>query len=510
MNAEDNGELPEGWACVALRELVKPSSEKVEPSEQPDATYLSLEHIEPHTGAIIGRGRGSDVNSTKAVFRAGDVLYGKLRPYLNKVVVPDFDGICSTDILVFRQQPWIDARFLRYFLSTPAVVEFANHTSTGVQLPRIGFDSLGTLEMSLPPLAEQRRIVAAVEAVLAKANAARERLNRVPAILKRFRQAVLSAACSGRLTADWRECADGASSLDDVANSVEDHYRRAIHKRGTTATAAELLDLTPPVELPDLPATWVWAPLAVLGSDPFNAVQTGPFGAQLHNDQFVQSGVPVIAVGNLTGIGFTREGLYYITSEKAAALSRYDVQAGDLLFARSGATLGKVCVAPEYVSNWRMTGHILRGRLERSLIIPDLAAFAIWGSTAVRHQILDGVRGITRPGFNTSLLEGIWLPVAPLAEQEEIVRRVGKLFALADVIEARLTDARRMADRLTQAVLAKAFRGELVPTEAALARRENRTYEPAADLLARIRADRDQPAAPTKPARGRKPKGGPS
>ena len=90
------------------------------------------------------------------------------------------------------------------------------------------------------------------------------------------------------------------------------------------------------------------------------------------------------------------------------------------------------------------------------------------------------------------------------------MRRVGKLFALADVIEARLTDARRMADRLTQAVLAKAFRGELVPTEAALARREQRTYEPAADLLARIRADRERPAVPTKPARGRKPKTGPA
>lgn len=197
-------ELPEGWAACALGELVQPSSEKVEPNECPDAPYLSLEHIEPHMSTILGRGRGSDVNSTKAVFRAGDVLYGKLRPYLNKVVVPDFDGICSTDILVFRPSPWIDASFLRYFLSTPAVVEFAHHNSSGVQLPRINFDTLGTFEIALPPLAEQRRIVAAVEAVLAKVRAARERLNCVPAILKRFRQSVLSAACSGRLTADWR------------------------------------------------------------------------------------------------------------------------------------------------------------------------------------------------------------------------------------------------------------------------------------------------------------------
>lgn len=100
--------------------------------------------------------------------------------------------------------------------------------------------------------------------------------------------------------------------------------------------------------------------------------------------------------------------------------------------------------------------------------------------------------GSTRAGFNTNLLAGLDIPVPSLPEQHEIVRRVGELFSLADRIEDRLADAQRMADQLTQAVLAKAFRGELVPTEAELARREKRSYEPAADLLARIRAERGQ------------------
>jgi type I restriction enzyme S subunit len=102
-------------------------------------------------------------------------------------------------------------------------------------------------------------------------------------------------------------------------------------------------------------------------------------------------------------------------------------------------------------------------------------------------------------------LNRIPVPLPPLAEQREIVARVSALFARADAIDARLTAARTAADRLTQAVLAKAFRGELVPTEAELARRENRTYEPASELLARVRTATEQPAAP-KPARKRKPK----
>ncbi len=198
---------------ATLTDLISPSSEKVEPEDRTDSPYLSLEHIEAHSNRIIGQGTGADVKSTKAVFRSGDVLSGKLRPYLNKVAIPEFDGICSTDILVFRNVPYLDNRFLLRFLSRQEVVDVANHHSSGVQLPRISFKELGALELPLPPLAEQRRIVAAVERILGKVSAARARLEWVPTTLKRFRQAVLAAACSGRLTADWRAKNLGAGDL---------------------------------------------------------------------------------------------------------------------------------------------------------------------------------------------------------------------------------------------------------------------------------------------------------
>ena len=137
----DERQLPEGWVLAKLGEITAPSSEKVEPSEQPNAPYLSLEHIEAGTGRILAYGRGSDVHSTKAVFRAGDVLYGKLRPYLNKVCIPEFDGICSTDLLVFPRRGSLDNRLLKWFLSQRHVVEYANHHSAGVQLPRISFEN---------------------------------------------------------------------------------------------------------------------------------------------------------------------------------------------------------------------------------------------------------------------------------------------------------------------------------------------------------------------------------
>jgi hypothetical protein len=144
-------ELPEGWVRAQLGAVVWPSKNRIEPSQQPNAPYLGLEHIESHSMKVLGHGRASDVKSTKAVFDAGDVLYGKLRPYLNKVCVPDFAGVCSTDFLVFDQKPWLDSRFLLWSLLRREVVEYANHHSTGVELPRISYAALASLDFWLPP-----------------------------------------------------------------------------------------------------------------------------------------------------------------------------------------------------------------------------------------------------------------------------------------------------------------------------------------------------------------------
>jgi type I restriction enzyme S subunit len=112
--------------------------------------------------------------------------------------------------------------------------------------------------------------------------------------------------------------------------------------------------------------------------------------------------------------------------------------------------------------------------------------------------------GVSQSNINAQKLGMFEVPYCPLAEQHEIVRRVDALFKLADAIEKRVEVATKRADKLTQAILAKAFRGELVPTEAELARREGRDYEPASVLLERLRADREE--AQASETSGRKPR----
>jgi type I restriction enzyme S subunit len=152
-----------------------------------------------------------------------------------------------------------------------------------------------------------------------------------------------------------------------------------------------------------------------------------------------------------------------------------------------------------------MTGHILRARFDPQRILPEFAVFSLHGDPAVKAQVLAKIRGVTRPGFNTTLLETTLLPLPPMPEQHEILCRVRSLFTIADSLEARIAAVRSYTDKLTQSILAKAFRGELVPTEAELARREGREFEPAAALLERINAEKTLPKekTPKRPTKAR-------
>ena len=151
--------LVDDWVASTLGQVAKLVKDKVDPSSAPECPYVGLEHIEAHTMTLVGTGRGSDVKSTKTRFSAGDVLYGKLRPYLNKVVQPDFDGMCSTDILVFTESDQLDSGYLAHYLNQLWVAGRAHHLSTGVELPRVDWKRLSTLPISYPASKENQRVI---------------------------------------------------------------------------------------------------------------------------------------------------------------------------------------------------------------------------------------------------------------------------------------------------------------------------------------------------------------
>ena len=184
-----------GWTTVTLGEVADIERRGVDPASlAADTAYLGLEHIESG-GRIIGRSTVGDsaVASTKFRFGPEHVLFGKLRPYLAKIAAPDFNGVCSTDILPIRPKPLLHARYLEHFLRQPVVVDLASARATGANLPRLSPAELARFELPLPPIEEQRRIAG----ILDQARGVRDLFSARESRLGTFEEAAFRSAFSG-------------------------------------------------------------------------------------------------------------------------------------------------------------------------------------------------------------------------------------------------------------------------------------------------------------------------
>jgi type I restriction enzyme S subunit len=143
---------------VTFREAAKLIRQGVNPEDVGDMPYIGLEHIEEGTLRLIGIGNAKSVTSTKFRFSKGDILFGKLRPYFRKVIRPNFDGVCSTDIWVVRSKEGIDQGYLYYWMASKDYVDFATQGSEGTKMPRAKWDHVGRFQRQRLGGAEQRAI----------------------------------------------------------------------------------------------------------------------------------------------------------------------------------------------------------------------------------------------------------------------------------------------------------------------------------------------------------------
>lgn len=233
-------ELPKGWASVPLDELIQPKSERVTPADNPKARYVGLEHVEAHTNTLLATVEASTMSSSAVAFSAGDVLYGRMRPYLNKVFRPTFNGLASAEFIVLPEYPELDSNFLLKRISSNDFVQFACSQYEGDR-PRVKFDQLGKFVMNLPPRAEQTRIVAKLEELLSDLDAGVAELKAAQKKLAQYRQSLLRAAVEGALTAEWRAarsaplppCGGGARNRRRAAGT---HPHRTPRPLGNQAT----------------------------------------------------------------------------------------------------------------------------------------------------------------------------------------------------------------------------------------------------------------------------------
>lgn len=442
----DSDDLPDGWQEATLGEVAHLVKDRVEPSDVPQATYLGLEHVEAHTMKLVGSGRSSDVKSTKTQFRSGDVLYGKLRPYLNKVAQPGFDGICSTDFLVLRSKDRVNNEYIANYLNQLWVADRAHQLSTGVELPRVDWKTLSTFPILFPTsLEEQQQVVGMIQTARASGSSASAHLELTRRATERLRQTILRAACTGTLTCDWRASRPSEDTARDLVERI--HESRSRDRRGRRQPLAD-----PAGADSGLPEHWTWVRIGDIVE-----VTTGATPLRKRHDYYHGS-VPWVTSGAVNA-GRITEPTEYITELALRETNAKMFPPGTLVIAMygEGQTRGRVAELGFAAATNQALGAILFDEANECLRA-YLRVFLLHNYERVRLASFGGVQ----PNLTLGVIRDIALPLPPLAEQAEIVRRVELVLELISALEDRVEAARRGTARSSQAVLASALRGSLL------------------------------------------------
>ncbi|MBT0570699.1 restriction endonuclease subunit S [Curvibacter sp. CHRR-16] len=360
-----------------------------------------------------------------------DTLIVATRMSLGKIARPTMDVAINQDLKALFLHSGVNKTFVEYFWRSKS--QAIQSMGTGTTVKGIRLEEIRTLEVPLAPEAEQKRIADKLDTVLTRVDAVNTRLARVAPLLKRFRQSVLAAATSGAMSFDVIE-----------------------------------------------------KPLVPLGSV-LSSLKTGPFGSSLHKADYVMGGTPLINPMHIIAGRISPSQNMTVNHETWTRLSEYQLAVNDVVIGRRGE-MGRCAVVTEKESGWLCGTGSMKLTPTENLNPFYLQLFLSSPSTV---SALEGESvGSTMVNLNQKILLNLMIYLPPIEEQIEIVRRVETLFAFADRLEARLAQAQTAATRLTPALLAKAFRGELVP--------QDPNDEPAAELLKRLAQSADAPKKKTR------------
>lgn len=407
----------------------------------------------------------------------GTVVFAKIGAAiaLNRRGIADVPLIADNNVMGVLPKPSIVPRFLYWFMRTVKLETLAQSTT----VPSVRKSDVEQLPLSLPPINEQRRIVAKLDAIFEQTRAAKARLEQLPGLFGKLKRSILAAAFRGDLTADWRL----AHPVVEPATALFERIRvergrrweedlRAKGKEPKTAAYEEPMPLNA-IDLPTLPTGWTWAPLELLlrsGGLAYGVLKPG---------SHVPNGVPMLRVmdfnddSEMTGTELAR-----ISPDLHAEFARTRLEVGDVLLSVM-ATIGRTMVVPPELAG---------GNVNRAIAVLKPLSTAlhseflvgVFGSPHFRKQVVEQTLGTAQPRINLGDVARFPVPVPPLEEQAEIVRRLKQLVTSMRLRQISVDRAAQRMSQVEAAVLAKAFRGGLVD--------QNTDDEPAAALLERNRA----------------------
>lgn len=486
--------LPQGWTEVTIGEIAtfNPKHSTDSDRTQP-VSFVPMPAVDEELGAIVhatDRALG-EIWTGYTHFAEGDVIFAKITPCMENgkaaVATSLTNGLAcgSTEFYVLRPQG-VEAGLLWRFLRQQSFrAEAENHMSGAVGQRRVPRQFLENHPFPLPPKAEQRRMVAKLDRLTARLARARAELDRVPVLTREMRQATLAAAFTGRLSNEWR-----SSTSETHHTSTLERLRldrdRARAALGFKKKGANRVAPSEQVKLPELPSSWLWVTFEECALD-LTVGHVGPM-----KDRYTSSGIPFLRSLNVKSNAVSRKDLKYIDAEFDEELRKSRLYPGDMVVVRTGDP-GVAAVIPDDLPSANCSDLVIFRAT--NAVDPHFAAFFM-NSDFARKIVSQFQVGIAQQHFNVGAMSATPLPLPSREEQSVIVDRIKAAFARADRLEAEAARARTLLDRFEAELLAKAFRGELVP--------QDPSDEPASVLVARIRAQR---AVTSNAKRGRRSRG---
>lgn len=386
--------LPQGWVKTTLGEI------RLDVSMSISQEQMRGETFELYSVPAFSQGKpdivlGSSIGSNKVLVSPGDVLLCKINPRINRAwVVGESLGyrqIASTEWIIFSKLEGISSDLLRYFFRQNAFRDYlaANASGVGGSLMRVRPSVVGTYPFTLPPIAEQNRIVAKLNTVLSGVERAEKAARRAKERLERYRAAVLQAAVTGELTREWREARrKKESSKLETGAALLDRLLAVRRSRWEEAELARLraIDKEPkndkwksgypePVlpridDWPELPQGWTLASVEQLAAHEERSITDGPFGSNLKTRHYTDSGPRVVRLQNIGDAIFVDDKAH-ISSEHYESLKNHAVYAGDLVIRSLGTPAPRACKIPESLGPAIVKADCVRFKVASEFLSPD-------------------------------------------------------------------------------------------------------------------------------------------
>lgn len=398
------------WERRTLGSITSPRKSKGIPNEHGHLPFIGMEHVESHTGRILKHGDSAAYVSAAPLVEPGDVLYGRLRPYLNKVALASERSFVSGEFIPLPGTPVVDSKFLQLRMLAPDFLMFTADLDKGDR-PRVSWPQIASFEMLLPPLDEQQRIVAILEDHLSRLDISVQSLRRALSYLDSFRVALYGSAIRG--------------AVGDLHFDVD---------------------------------SWPVATLDELQASGQGSITDGPFGSNLKSSHYTSSGARVIRLQNI-GLGHFLDAEAYVSLEHFERLRKHEAIPGDLIVASLGDVLPRVCLLPDLGEPTIVKADCIRVRLGdqvrgRWVLMAMLTQQA-------RQWAREQLHGVGRQRLGLKAIRSFEVPVPPVSVQDEILARVDAVLSWSTSAELALLAALRRSEGLRSSLLSAAFSGQL-------------------------------------------------